>query len=242
VTIVLVHGGGTTAAFWDRLRAVLDRPAFAFDLPGRGAHPADLATVSVEDEVRSVVADVKASVGEEGPIHLVAHSSGGLVVPGVVAALGERVQSVVLNAASVPPEGGCGADCMQDRHREGVLLAREAGVELTPGPPADVEKLRTSYGGEPLDDETLAYVADPVRSVVDTLHHYFQPVHWSIAGDVPVTYVVNDLDRPVPLALQEEMVGRLPHPPRVVHLESGHIPPVTDPARFAEILAATVAA
>src|SRR5215471_6653563 len=90
-TYLLVHGGGTTAGFWDRLRAVLDGPSLAVDLPGRGAHPADLATVSVEAEVASVVADVEAA-GLDTPIDLVAHSSGGLVVPGVVAALGGRVR------------------------------------------------------------------------------------------------------------------------------------------------------
>jgi pimeloyl-ACP methyl ester carboxylesterase len=243
MTYVLVHGGGTTRRFWDRLLPHLDRPAVAFDLPGRGDKPADLGTLSVEDEVASVLADVDAAglgTGED-PIVLVAHSSGGLVVPGVLAGLGERVSHVVLNAASVPPEGGCGLDCMQERHRDGVRLAmeiaaREGKVLTTNGPPDDPESFRKAYGGEPLDDEVLAYVVDPVRCVSDTMNHYFQPVHWSLAGDVPVTYILNELDRPVPAALQEEMVGRLPHPPTVIRLDTGHLPPVTDPKGFAALL------
>jgi pimeloyl-ACP methyl ester carboxylesterase len=236
-SFVLIHGGGTTGRFWDRLVPLLDRPALAVDLPGRAGKPGDFATLTVGEEAASVIADVEAA-GIEPPTVVVAHSSGGLVVPEVVSALGDRVQHIVLNAASIPTEGGCGIDCMQERHRESVrtALARSAedgGALTTPGPPDDPEKFRTAYGGEPLDDASLAFVVDPVRCVPDTMHHYGQPVHWSLVGDVPVTYLTTRRDRPVPHDLQLEMIGRLPRPATVVELDTGHIPAVTDPERFA---------
>ena len=140
MTYLLIHGGGSTARFWDRLLPLLDRPALAVDLPGRNGKPADLGTLTVDEEVASVLADVEAADLTD-PIVVVAHSSGGLVVPGVLAGLGDRVSHVVLNAASVPPEGGCGLDCMQARHRDGRELAREMAqpdgtVITTSGPPA----------------------------------------------------------------------------------------------------------
>ena len=98
VTVVLIHGGGATARFWDRLLPYLDRRSHAVDLPGRGSRPADLATLTVDQEAASVAADIEAGAGD-GAVTLVAHSSGGLVVPGVVAALGDRVGAIVLNAA-----------------------------------------------------------------------------------------------------------------------------------------------
>lgn len=173
---------------------------------------------------------------------LVAHSSGGLVVPGVVSALGGQVGRIVLNAALVPPEGGCGLDCMQPRHRDGLIAAVEAARGATPitlpGAPEDPERLRSAYGGEPLDDEQLAFISDPIRCVPDTVHHYFQPVRWSTAAAVPVTYVVNDRDRPVPTGLQDDMAARLPQTASLVRLPTGHIPAVTHP----HLLAAAVEA
>ncbi len=240
VTVVLIHGGGATGRFWDRLLPHLDGAPLAVDLPGRRSRPADLATLSVDVEVASVTADVE-DAAAPGPIVLVAHSSGGLVVPGVVAALGGRVGAVVLNAALVPAEGGCGIDCMQERHRDGLRMAvaaaeKEGRTITLPGPPADPEALRRTYGGDPLDDETLAFVVDPERFVPDTVHHYFQPVHWSVAAGVPITYVLNERDRPVLPETQELMAQRLPDPVEVIRLDSGHLLPVTSPAVFAAIV------
>jgi pimeloyl-ACP methyl ester carboxylesterase len=159
----------------------------------------------------------------------------------VVAALDGRVRSVVLNAALVPSEGGCGIDCMKARHREGLLLSvaaaqREGRAITLPGPPEDPESFRRAYGGDPLDDDTLMFVVDPVRCVPDTVHHYFQPVHWSTVAGVPVTYVLNERDRPVLPEAQQEMTQRLPHPATVVRVDSGHLLAVTAPAVFAQIL------
>lgn len=237
VSFVLIHGGGTSAAYWDRLLPHLRHPALAVDLPGRAAKPADPMTLTVDECVASAVDDVRRAA--LGDVVLVAHSSGGLFAPGVAAALAPSVRHIVLSAANVPPEGGTGLDAMKVSHRDRVIAGMEAArrdgwVLRTPGPEPP-EKVRQAYGGDELDDDLVAFMIDPVRCVRDSMNFYFQPVHWSAIGDVPVTFVKHLRDRPSPPALQDEQIARLPSA-RVVEIDSGHIPAVTHAAEFAAIL------
>jgi pimeloyl-ACP methyl ester carboxylesterase len=240
---VLVHGGTTTGRYWDLVIPHLDGPALAPHMPGRLDRPGHLASLTVDESAASMVADVEAAGFDE--VVLVAHSSGGLEIPAMVAGLGvDRVQGIVLNAAGVPPEGGNGFDTMQARHREMSLAALDgaaaegAGTSLR-APKPDPERLRTS-SGEELDDQQHAFVADPVRSVEDSFHLYTTPAHWSRAAGVPVTYVVNLRDRAVPPDLQREMASRLPEPPVVVELDCGHLAAVTRPVELARIITSCV--
>ena len=240
VTYLLIHGGGSTGRFWDRVVPLLDGPSLAVDLPGRNGKPGDVGLTAMEDEVASVLADVEAAAIDDG-IVVVAHSSGGLPVPGVVAGLrgaGRTVERIVLNGALVPPEGGLGIDAMRPRHRDGLVAAveqaRERGEIIRMlGVPDDVEALRSAYGGDPLSDEDLAFAADPARCVPDGVHHYFQPVRWSQAAGVPVTYVLNEGDRPVSTSMQEVMAARVCSPDEIVRFPGGHCPAITDPAFLA---------
>jgi pimeloyl-ACP methyl ester carboxylesterase len=240
VYFVLLHGGGASSGFWDRLVPELRRPAIAVNLPGRAGKPFDPMTFSVDEGVRSVVEDVRAAVPADAATVLVAHSSGGLFVPGIAGALAPQVRHIVLSAASVPPEGGLGLEAMKPSHRKrleaGMDMARRDGWELrTPPPPDDIEQVRVTYGGTPLSDELVEFVVDPTRWIQDSMNIYYQPVHWSAAADVPVTYLKQLHDRAVPVALQEEMAARIPHV-QIVEIATGHAPAITEPELLAGIL------
>ena len=212
----------------------------AVDLPGRAGKPADPMTLTVDECVASIVADLERA--DLGDVVVVAHSSGGLFVPGVVAALSPRVRRIVLSSGCVPTDGGLGLEAMKAsyaRRNEAAMDAarREGRTITTPGPPADPEVLRKAYGVE-LDDAQLAFIAAPERNPKDSQHIYFQPVYWSAAAGVPITVIRQLLDPVTPLELQDEMIGRLPSPElvTVVELDTGHIPAVTHPAAMAAIL------
>jgi pimeloyl-ACP methyl ester carboxylesterase len=239
VGFVFVHGGGASSGFWDRLLPQLEHPALAVDLPGRAGKPFDPMTFTVDEGVQSIVDDVLAA-RLAGNLVLVAHSSGGLFTPGIAAELAPRVKHIVLSAASVPPEGGLGLDAMKPSHRARLTAAmdsarRDGWTLRTPPPPADIDAVRGTYGGKPLDDELVAFVTDPSRWVQDSMNFYYQPVSWAAVADVPVTYLMQLQDRAVPPDLQAEMAARLPNA-RVLEIDTGHAPAITDPELFARVL------
>jgi pimeloyl-ACP methyl ester carboxylesterase len=243
VAFVLVHGGGCSGRYWDRLLPFLDEPALAIDLPGRAGKPFDPMTFTIEEGVASAVADVDAAqLGDD--LVLVAHSSGGLFAPEIAAGLAPRVRHIVLSAASVPPDGGTGLDSMKDSHRRRVVESMDAARRdgwtlMTPGPTEPEDKVRRAYGGDDLDDDLVAFMTDPVRCVKDSMNFYFQPVSWSSVRDVPITYVKHLRDRPSPPEFQDELIERLRAcgcDVTVVEIDSGHIPAVTHPEAFGAIL------
>ncbi|MFN8027555.1 MAG: alpha/beta hydrolase [Acidimicrobiia bacterium] len=245
ITVVLVHGGASSSAYWDLLVPALDTPVLAVDLPGRpGGPPADLMELTADECSASVVADMDAA--GVGDCVVVAHSSGCYFVPGIVARGGGRVRAIVLSPPCVIPEGGCGLDAMQPRYKalniENMTKARAEGrVFTTAGPPEQPEWLRNAYGVT-LTDEQVAFMAAPERNPKDSVNFYSQPVFWSAARDVPVTAVRQLRDPITPLDLQDEMIARLPNPAlvTVVDLDTGHIPAVTDVEAFAAIVGEAV--
>ena len=245
---VLIHGGSTSGRYWDRLGPLLEQPHVAPDLPGRGARPADLMTLTVSDCVASLQEDIeRANLGDR--LILVAHSSGGLVVPGLVRALAGRVAHLFYSSASIPPEGGSGLDCMKPRHAEGcrkaLEAARAAGRSLTTldGPTPSREQVREQYGGDPLPDELVDYVLAPERRCPDSFNVYFESLTWrGVPADLPRTYIRNLRDRAVPLSLQDEMIGRANAPVQTVDFDGGHVPSITAPERVAALLNALVPA
>jgi pimeloyl-ACP methyl ester carboxylesterase len=114
--LVLVHGGEHSADCWELTVDELHRqapelPVLAVDMPGHGATPGDLTTLTIADCVRSAVAQIEdAGLGE---VIVVGHSLAGLTVPRIVAALGSaRVREMILAASCLPVQGKAIADTL----------------------------------------------------------------------------------------------------------------------------------
>ena len=89
VTLVLVHGSGHTARVWGPVQSALAHASVAVDLPGRADRCADIADVALDDAAASLARDVDGATA--GPLVLVGHSAGGIVLPALAARLAERV-------------------------------------------------------------------------------------------------------------------------------------------------------
>jgi pimeloyl-ACP methyl ester carboxylesterase len=107
--LVLIHGGSHAGDCWEPTVEALDArapqtPVLAVDLPGRRQEPGDLASLTMEQCVASVVAQIDAAGLDE--VVLVGHSMAGITMPGVATVLGaDRCREMVFLSCCIPPEG-----------------------------------------------------------------------------------------------------------------------------------------
>lgn len=230
---VLIHGGGHTARCWEPVVPLLDAPALALDLPGRGAHPAPLDEVHLADWISSAVADIEGA--DLRDIVLVGHSMAGLSLPGVVERIHARLRHVVFVSCAVPPHGGTLVDLLPP---DIVAIVEQStpSPEGTALPPHAVRAMQC-YD---MDDAQTAFTLEvvvaeaywPVRDIVslDGLRH-----------PVPRTWLKLLGDRTFPPDQQEEMARRAGCD-TVTEIDSGHMAMISHPRELAAALNTILAA
>lgn len=218
--VVLVHGGTCAASIWDEVLPLLRFPAVAVDLPGRGANPADLATVCLADCVAAVIAAADAAGFDR--VSLVGHSLGGVTITETAVCHPERVASVVYLAALVPTP-------------EITAAQRMLGEDAPPGVmtkmPEEVSKV---LFGNDLDDAQWASVA---ARLVDDAQGIMNGRVRGLPLEAHLVYIDCTQDVPVPPALVATMLE--PLGPGVVRrtIDAGHMVMNSQPATLASVLA-----
>lgn len=228
--LVLVHGGSFAASCWDPLLPHLRGRVVAVDLPGRGAHPAELGAVTLEQCASSVVADVDAAALDR--VIVVGHSLAGATMPGVAARLGDRLAGMVFVACSVPPDGHSVIDLLPPEIQEMALAkaveARELGTPST----LDDEAALAMFGNG-LDSEQKAFVLD----------HLVPDAPGLITEKVASDALLSVTNRAWVLCRDDAIV--LPEQQRataamlraeVIELAASHMAMVQCPAELAEVL------
>ena len=119
--IVLLHGFGAERTAWHWLRALLQGPVIAFDLPGHGRRT-DRKAHSLADIVEDVASQLDALGLEE--VHLVGHSLGGAVALALTASGRVSVRSLVLIAPA-----GLGAPVSRVFTRDFLQAGDEASMQ-----------------------------------------------------------------------------------------------------------------
>ena len=229
--VVLVHGGGLDGRCWDPTRAVMSAASIAVDLPGRGAHPADLRSVTFADCAESVRADVDAAGFDD--IVLAGHSLAGCSMPSIIGLLGERVRHAVFVACTVPETGKSAIDTLDPE----VQAMARAGMEANPDPVAHVMdgELAALVLGNDLTEEQLAFCVDRLVPEAPALSD--SPVDLApLRPDLPSTWVRTLRDMIISADKQLQYARNVGPSCEVIDLDCGHMCMVGQPARTAEIL------
>ncbi len=227
--LVLIHGGGFDARCWDLLLPMLDQPVTAVDLPGRGAHPMDLRSVSFADCANSVEADLDAA-GFDRAI-LVGHSLAGCSMPTIAETLGDRCAGMVFLACTVPEDGSSAIDTLDPAVQE---LARSAPSDAEPQ--ALSGEMAALVLGSDLSEEQVAWCLE--RTVAEAPRLSFDPVSLAPFREqrVPRRWIRTLRDEIVPAEKQSRFASNVGDC-SVVNLDAGHMAMVSHPEQIAALLA-----
>jgi pimeloyl-ACP methyl ester carboxylesterase len=229
---VLIHGGHQGSWFWERVVPLLDRPALAVDLPGRGAHPDDLDSVGIASSVASVVADIAAAGLDR--VVIVGNSIASATMPGVAAQLGDRVERLVFLGTPIALEGQTIMECFPDEVKQ---LASQR-LRTSGGATTTSDEDRRAMNCNDMDEEQAQFALE--RAVPDSQRFFSEPISWvGVDRAVPRTYVRLMLDQALRPHVQDHMIANLRQTGddvEVVDLDAGHCPMVSNPSGVAALL------
>jgi pimeloyl-ACP methyl ester carboxylesterase len=229
---VLVHGGHQGSWFWERVVPLLDRPALAVDLPGRGRHPAALDTVGVAESVASVLGDIEEAGFDR--VILAGNSIASATMPGVAGQLGDRVDGLVFFGTPIALEGQTIMECFPQEVKDlaAQRLRTEGGTTTT----SDAD--RRAMNCNDMDEEQTRFALE--RAVPDSRRFFSEPISWKgIPRDVPLTYARLMLDQALVTRVQDHKIAnlrQLGERVEVVDVEAGHCPMISNPAAIAAVL------
>lgn len=236
-TFILVHGAFQDAASWAAVADGLTsagHTAIAVNLQGRGdGKPA--SEVTMGDHVAAVLAAIR---GAEGPVVLVGHSFGGMVIAAAAEANPSNIGSMVFVAAYLPRVGTTPGDSLQDlamtdhhgawQQDSFVVAADYSTASVNPRDRAaifanDADAATAKVIASAMVDEPLAPLSTPVTLTAERF------------GRLHAAYVVTLRDEAVSTDLQLTMIGR-GLVQEAIPLDTGHAPQVTAPDALVQAL------
>ncbi|BBX45619.1 hypothetical protein GCM10009641_51830 [Mycobacterium cookii] len=233
--MVLVHGGEHSADCWDLTVDELRRlepnlPVLAVDLPGHGATPGDLTSVSIADCVRSAVQQIENAGLRE--VIVVGHSLAGLTVPGIVAALGRsRVREMILAASCLPVQGEAIVDTLVGP----LAWYVRRTVRRKKLPVTTPDLLSTLIFCNGMTREQRRFTLSRIHAEATTL--IAEPVdRRDLSDDVPRTWILTLRDHALFRRTQLRSIAALGGVHTLIPVDTCHDLMISEPRLLAEIL------
>ncbi|MFB8282679.1 alpha/beta fold hydrolase [Nocardia colli] len=220
--IVLVHGAWSDGSLWQEVIAVLDGQ-------GHRVRAVQLPLTSLSDDVAWTRREISSF---DGPVTLVGHSYGGMVISGA-AEHNEQVDSLVFVAAYAPEEGetvaslsGRGAKMLGG---EAIRFAEDGWSIIDPAEFADV----LAADLPAVTGRALAAIQKPTHGAC-----FSQPAGPGGWRDLPCTYLLSLEDRIFDPELQRWFAERTNA--TLTELHSSHLSPLTHPEDVAAAIGKTL--
>ena len=227
---ILVHGAWHGGWCWYKTVAGLEalgHHVHAPDLPGHGVRPGDQRMANYVAAIVDLVETM------DGPVNLVGHSLGGLVITRVAETIPERIGNLVFLAAFLAEDGQtclqAGAEDKQTTLGQTVIRIPETDYSTVDPEAAK----RAFYGQSPREDLVLAAMlrVNQHKEPIST------PIHWTKErfGSVPRAYIECRRDRAIGIDHQRHMLQRFDCR-LLASLDSDHSPFFSDPAALVSAL------
>jgi pimeloyl-ACP methyl ester carboxylesterase len=232
--LVLVHGGGLAADSWELTVEEIHRRApeltvVALDMPGRRNKPGNLREMAITDCVDSLVGDIESAGLED--IVIVAHSMGGLPLPGVVTKLGAaRVREIIFAAAFLPPEG---TSIVESSPWVIKTIARYRAKKNVPTPTPKWYSRLVFLNGVPSHRRRFMegkLYAESLRMLIEKVSRRGMP------DEIPRTWILTQRDRALAPNLQRKYIDAIGGVQTLIEIDTCHCLMVSEPERLAEIL------
>lgn len=234
--LILIHGAWAGPWIWEDLIPALDARGWrsqALALPGDGTHTIPPETATAADFHATITDAIDA---EPGPVALVGHSGGGMLVTAGAIARPHRVTSGIWVAGMLIPDGRSFDDVQEDimgpGGRFGVtphIVPSQDGLTSTVGSQAAIDHFFNDMDRKTAERAAARLVPQP------TSGHRLATAAPAGFADLSKLYVVATEDRSVLPPAQRAMA----HSTRNVtmrEITSGHVPQLTQPAVLAGMI------
>lgn len=225
----LIHGGGLDSRCWDPLLPLLDAPAKAIDLPGRGSRPGELRKLHLADFVEAAVCDLDKFTATEKVV-LVGHSMAGITIPAVAAARPHRVEQLVFISCYIPHEGKSVLNEMPLWLRALIRVA-----SILPPRALDPRVAHQVFCNDMTEEQTTFTLSGLIPEAPNVLRDPVSRSTLPAHSELPRTYIKLTQDRALGPALQDRFIENLGEC-RTLEISGGHCAMISRPAELANAL------